>query len=59
MYPTQIVDIQREIHKDENKSLYIQTFIFVLMNFYVCPYHFLRTQARLSESRSTTSVWLK
>jgi len=39
-----MVDIQRKIHKDENKCLYLQTFIFVLMNFYVRPYHFLKAQ---------------
>ncbi len=42
MHRAQIVDRQREIHKDENKSFSLQTFTFVLMNFYVRPYHFLK-----------------
>ena len=59
MNRAQIVDRQRENNKDENKSLYGQTFIFVLMNFHVRPYHFLKAQVQFRESISATSVWLK
>ena len=55
----QYADIQLEIHKDENKCLYLQTFIFVLMNFCVRPYHFSKTKRRSCVLRSATSVWLK
>jgi len=57
MDAAQIIDIQREIHKDETESLYLQTFIFVLMNFYFRPYHFLNAQYRFILSRYTTVVY--
>jgi len=55
----QHTDRQREIHKGENKCLYLQTFIFSLMNFCIRPYHFSNTELQSCVSRSATEVRLK